>query len=341
MPITARVLADSIAPCGARLTTMEWKYPRSIHSEIMTHRITSKNSASSRAIPVEKLIAQVVDEPYIPQYIGKKQSGMQAGDELTGENREAAVASWLRARDNAVTEARVMVACHAPKEIVNRLLEPWMWITIIISSTEWSNLYGLRNHTQAERHFQHLAREAIAAMEASTPNVLPAGHWHLPLIGVDSADVEVLDALAAADQLKYPDDFIKISVGRVARVSYLTHDGKRDVMEDIKLHDKMAVQVPLHASPAEHIAQAMDYPQWWKDETHFATPLRRVYNTCEWPGTIRQWIDIEGKLRSDGMSMGGHTALSAMLRGMQSGNFYGFSQYRKQLKTEHIGGYMP
>lgn len=338
MAITARVLADSLAPCGARLTTMEWKYPRSVHSEIMTHRITSKNSASSRAIPVEKLIAQVVTDPFIPQYIGQKQSGMQAGAELAGQQREEAVASWLRARDNAVIEAKAMLACSAPKQIVNRLLEPWMWITIIISSTEWSNLYGLRNHKDAEPHFQHLAREAIAAMEASTPVQLAVGQWHLPLVYHDPDDIQMLDAMVEAGQLKFPEDFIKISVGRVARVSYLTHDGKRDVKEDIALHDKLVVQSPIHASPAEHIAQAMDFSKWFRE------------SLTDQSTTVRDLLNEEGKLVAElyrverspwDVRFIALEKVRIVLREMQSGNFYGWRQYRKTLKNEHIGGYMP
>ena len=57
MPYSARILLDSLSPSGARLTTMEVRYPRFIHSEMMTHRVFSRNAASSRAIPIKKMIA--------------------------------------------------------------------------------------------------------------------------------------------------------------------------------------------------------------------------------------------------------------------------------------------
>lgn len=225
MGFSVRVLADSIAPCGKRLTTLECSYPRFIHSEVLTHRMLSRNSASSRAIPTEKLIQRVVDDPVIPMYIGANQKGMQAGAELTDLAREIAVREWLAARDSAVDKARSLLAIGVHKQVVNRLIEPWMWITVIISATEWENFFGLRLHKDAEPHFQHLARMMKDAMIESYPVELDAGSWHLPLI--KSAEITEVS-------LRYPNDeqaawleLIKISVGRCARVSYLTHDGRR------------------------------------------------------------------------------------------------------------------
>lgn len=273
MAITVKVLADSLAPCGKRLTTMEWKYPRSIHAEIMTHRMLSKNSASSRAIPTEKLIQMVVDDPFIPEHIGANQAGMQAGEELREDKRQWAIDTWLKARDSAVAHARHLLSYGVHKQVVNRLVEPWMWITIIVSATEWENVWGLRCHPAAEPHFQKLAYMARDAMAASTPEEMPLGGWHTPLYGstrTGGAGEDEAAILALAMQ-KEPNDtqratdyatelMKKISVGRCARVSYLTHDGKREVEKDIELHDRMAVQQPLHASPTEHVAQALAEP---------------------------------------------------------------------------------
>lgn len=272
MPITVKVLADSLAPCGKRLTTMEWTYPRSIHSEIMTHRMLSKNSASSRAIPTEKLIQRVLDDPFIPEYIGANQKGMQAGEELSPEKRRAAVDEWLLARNRAVDSARELMQLGVHKQVVNRIIEPWMWITIIVSATEWENVWGLRCHPMAEPHFQKLAYMARDAMAASRPKTLSAGHWHLPLIfnedlslaadhlAKQKAQSSVTPTVAEA-KLALEFSLVKISVGRCARVSYLTHDGKREIEKDIELHDRLVIQTPLHASPAEHVAQALATPE--------------------------------------------------------------------------------
>ena len=274
MAISVKVLADSLAPCGKRLTTMEWKYPRSIHSEIMTHRMLSKNSASSRAIPTEKLIQMVLDDPFIPEYIGANKSGMQAGNELSDIDRETAVDLWIQARDAAVHYARRLLELGVHKQVVNRLIEPCMWITIIVSGTEWDNVWGLRCHPMAEPHFQKLAYTARAAMAASTPEQIPLGGWHTPLFGSSRTAGDGEDELAvlALARQHEPDDteraaayaielMKKISVGRCARVSYLTHEGKREIEKDIELHDRLVVQQPLHASPAEHVAQALATPE--------------------------------------------------------------------------------
>ncbi|OHD26721.1 MAG: hypothetical protein A2Y38_22625 [Spirochaetes bacterium GWB1_59_5] len=262
MAITAKVLADSIAPCGKRLTTMEWKYPRSIHSEIMTHRMLSKNSASSRAIPTDKLIQMVVDDPFVPEYIGVNKSGMQAGDELTDDQKAQARYIWLAGRDEAVERARQLVAMGCHKQVANRIIEPFMWITIIVSATEWENVWGLRCHPMAEPHFQKLAYTARDAMTASTPKQLKEGEWHLPLIfDEDRALIESLPCERVDSQMVAERTLIKISVGRCARVSYLTHEGKREIEKDVELHDRLVVQQPLHASPAEHVAQALATPE--------------------------------------------------------------------------------
>jgi thymidylate synthase ThyX len=244
MAFAAKILADSLAPSGKRLTTFEVTYPRCIHSEIMTHRMLSKNAASSRAIPSEKLIARVMEDPFIPETWGKNQKGMQADVELTREEQARALDEWLTARNSAVGHARNLLALGLHKQIVNRIIEPFMWITIIVSATEWSNFFGLRVHPDAEPHFQKIARMMLVLYNESTPNKLDEGEWHVPLISnEDRIDLGGID-------------LAKVSVGRCARVSYLTHDGRRDFYEDIALHDRLMNANPGHWSPFEHVAQA-------------------------------------------------------------------------------------
>jgi hypothetical protein len=225
----------------------------------------SRNSSSSRAIPTEKLIQRVVNDPVVPLYIGANQKGMQTGAELPEEARKMAVEEWLRARDNAVGHARFMLGSGVHKAIVNRLIEPWMWITVIISATEWDNFFGLRLHKDAEPHFQYLARLMKESMDlwssAHRTQELSEGAWHLPLWGA-SGDFDEACALAYVKNGMSVEEIAKrVSVGRCARVSYLTHDGRRDLVEDIALHDRLIVAEPLHASPAEHVAQALATPE--------------------------------------------------------------------------------
>ncbi|HVT63030.1 MAG TPA: hypothetical protein VHD33_06070, partial [Legionellaceae bacterium] len=281
MPISVKILADSVAPCGKRLITREWTYPRSIHSEVKTHRALSTNSASSRAIPVEKLIQRVVDDPFIPEHIGKNQKGMQADVEISDNLKEEAVKIWLQGCDEAVKTARQLLTLGIHKQVVNRVIEPYMWMTTIVSATENSNLWGLRDHPMAEPHFQKLARMDREAVNNSTPRVLKAGEWHLPLIDFNN---EIDCSLSI-------EDMIKVSVGRCARVSYLTHDGRRDPKEDIRLHNDLVVQEPLHASPAEHVAQAMDMPDWW-EATFYECPEFRHLDGLKMPELERHYMEI-------------------------------------------------
>lgn len=267
MAFSVRVLADSVNPCGDRLTTVEATYPRCIHSEIMTHREFSRNAASSRAIPAAKLIQRVVDDPFVPIWWGKNEPGMQARAELSPEDIEHARGIWLKARDHAVGYAELLTKYGLHKQVVNRIIEPWMWITTLISTTAWDNFFGLRDHPDAEPHFQKLARMIRESVEESTPRKLRVGEWHLPLIYPEDYDLakaiaqEIPSTIPARRNVDVAINrdhvLVKVSVGRCARVSYLTHDGDRDLREDIKLHDRLIVSRPLHASPAEHVAYAL------------------------------------------------------------------------------------
>lgn len=243
---SVKILADSISPNGCRLTTVEKKYARIIHSEELTHKMFSRNSASSRAIPAAKMIQSIDEDPFVPIWWGKNEPGMQAYAEV--EDKEAAIAWWLEGKRLMIEHAKKGLDMGLHKQIVNRTIEPWMWITVISSFTDVNNYLGLRDHHAAEPHIQLNAKLLKEAMNNSLPRCLAVGEWHLPMINFDDE----------VDRSLSKDDLIKVSVGRCARVSYLTHNGKRDPQEDIKLHDRLAVQVPLHASPAEHQAICMD-----------------------------------------------------------------------------------
>jgi hypothetical protein len=240
---SARILADSVNPMGNRLTTFELTFPRVILAEFNTHRMISRNAASSRAIPTEKLIQRVLDDPFIPDF-RLNQKGMQAGEALPDDEAQDAVERWLTMRDVMAVEAKRLHALSVHKQYVNRLLEPWMWVTVIASATEWANLFHLRCSPEAEPSFQRIACMARDLYLSSEPAELFPGDWHLPLTNCGEG---------ACDDGDMPDEFlIKCSVGRCARVSYLTHDGQRDPQSDIDLHDRLAASG--HWSPFEHVA---------------------------------------------------------------------------------------
>jgi thymidylate synthase ThyX len=269
--IKARVLCDSINPNGVRLTTMEWVYPRFIHSELLTHRQFSKNSASSRAIPMTKMIERIEENPVFPLHWGKNEKGMQANEELSLEQKLEAAGEWIQARNYAIERARALNHIGIHKQLGNRLVEPWMWITIIISGTNWENLFALRCHPDAEPHFQNLAYKARDAYDKSTPSQMEWGDWHLPLVRgyeeiVKQEADDVYKIKSEPDLFFTSQGLAHISAGRCARVSYLTHEGKRNAEEDIALYQRLSTHKPMHASPLEHPAQAVN-PLYWRSNT--------------------------------------------------------------------------
>jgi len=150
----------------------------------------------------------------------------------------------LEARDNAVKSAQQLADLGVHKSLCNRLTEPFMWITVIMTATEWANFFRLRCHPDAEIHFQQIAGMIREALGASKPTEAHEGDWHLPFIQPDERSLP-LDVLC------------KASVARCARVSYLTHDGKRDLSKDLELFDRLIQGSGFgHWSPHEHVAQA-------------------------------------------------------------------------------------
>ena len=260
MTITAKIIADSISEEGIRITSMQLRYPRFIHAELMTHRVFSRNASSSRAIPVERLIEDIINDTAMPIHWGKNQKGMQANEEcfepiiLFDENKynPSGKDAWNIARDHAIRIAQGFVKAGYHKQIVNRLLEPFSHINVLVTSTEWNNFCELRRHKDAQPEIHELADRMWEAMEASKPTLLKAGDWHLPYI----TDEEKHEAFGrsyfdygAAEKLR------QCSVARCARVSYLTFEGKPPNIEnDMKLFAQLVGARPLHASPAEHQA---------------------------------------------------------------------------------------
>lgn len=256
MTISAKIIADSISPDAIRLTTMELKYPRFIHAEFMTHRVFSRNASSSRAIPVEKMIQAVLDDPAMPIYWGKNQPGMQAKVELEGDEKRAAMRAWLDGMNQAVQCAHRLIDLGVHKQIANRMIEPWSHITVVVTATEWSNFLHLRDHEDAQPEIAELARCVRAELVLGNPVLLQPGEWHVPY--VTPKDVETI-CNYISNKVDTFDEYIKIarqvSAARCARVSYLTHDGKApDIETDLALFERLVGSSPLHASPTEHQA---------------------------------------------------------------------------------------
>ena len=289
--ISAQVIADSVGRHAPRLTSILTRSPRWIHAEGRTHRRLrmgeslefeyrtpapmedphlSRNAASSRAIPVPKMIEDVLNDPAVPLWWGANQPGMQAHAELTGKALIEAKNIWFRALGDAVKNARKMHELGAHKQIVNRIVEPFSHINVLWTGTQWTNFFGLRIHEDAEPHIRKLAQAMKTAMDASTPTPLEEGDWHLPFVQPsDVAAVQQHFRNAARDAKKkfIDDDLVKLSVARCASLSYRTVDDRLMGRDDAyRLFDKLLDAQPIHASPAEHQAKVDEIDEGWPVE---------------------------------------------------------------------------
>lgn len=241
--IKADILLDSINGCGCRITTFELTYPRFIHSELLTHRMFSRNSASSRAIPIEKVIDNIVSNPVMPLVWGKNQKGMQADEVLSGweqEEAEAIVRMMIGSQKHFV---RMLMKLNVHKQISNRYLEPFVHMTTILTATDFGNFFNLRAHKDAQPEFQELAFQMLVASEESKPNLLAQEQWHIPF---GDKMPEGLD-----DEHK-----LMIATARCARISYMTHDGEMNIDKDYAIFEKL--RDSGHWSAFEHCSQNME-----------------------------------------------------------------------------------
>lgn len=253
MTCKVEIIEDSTNPFnGERLTTIQLTYWRSIHAEFMTHRMFSRNASSSRAIPITTFLKQVWNNPAGPIHWGVNQSGMKARTELTGFKKWFAQKSWnLAGKLMCGVVWGVNKICKPHKQTFNRLLEPWQYITVIVSATEWDNFFELRNHEDAQPEIRELAQAIYQAMLDSNP---VNREYHFPYVSKEERELYDIETC------------FKISTARCARVSYLTHDGKTPSVEkDTKLHDMLVAARPIHASPTEHQAHAVHDNSFYKN----------------------------------------------------------------------------
>jgi hypothetical protein len=244
----ARVLADSIASdTRHRITTVEITFPRFILAEFNTHKSLARNSASSRAIPVAKQIEQVREHPFVPQRFPVNRPGMSAveyvGPEDDPVGYDMRVAPWMQARDAAIRSCSLLSRHGVHKQIANRLLEPFMWHTVIATATwdewDWPNVFELRISEHAQPEIRTAIEAVRDACAASTPARIGYGDYHLPLIEPDD------DRQLA--------ELIKSSAARCAAVSYNRHLDQ-DPGKEYDRYEQLASM--RHLSPFEHVAHS-------------------------------------------------------------------------------------
>jgi len=277
----AKVILASVGQQAPPIYTLHLRYPRIIHAEVKTHRVLSidsvlrddvldtldimsdrdlsRNARSSRAVPVQTMLDEIKSAPFVPWHWGKNQRGMQAGAEcdevvalhwdgvMSRQDREGA---WLIARDNALDAAKGFMEAGYHKQIVNRLLEPFMWIDTLVTSTEWSNFLWLRDHEAAEPHLRDLAVMVKEAIDGAQPELLAPGDWHMPYITDDERN-----KADKGECQKLKNDLLrKISAARCARISYKPFDGNSTWKAELERYALLVGSDRVHASPVEHQA---------------------------------------------------------------------------------------
>lgn len=310
--ITAKVICDSISEQGIRLTTFEIEYPRIVMSEFNTHRAVSKNSSSSRAIPVSKMLEHTKNINLKPIYFGSKQSGMQAGDEVVGLDLISGHTVWEEALFSALGHAELLDNIGVAKEVCNRLVEPFQLVKVVCTATDWDNFFNLRMHPDSDPNICMLAYKMYQAMQESKPVTLKAGEWHLPYVGfyrVKSGRgvgcVEYFTGVVGTESyyILTLDQAIKISSASCASVSYRTEGMTLEKAD--KIFDMLIKAEVVHSSPFEHLA----------------TPIKPKFNelgmvrvNCSEP---QSWQDGVTHMNKQGQ--------------LCSGNLRGFIQYRHLL----------
>lgn len=247
------------------LWTFELTYPRYIHSEFMTHRVFSRNASSSRAIPVRRVIEQVRENPVMPPKVFMNQKGMVGETEADEVTTTAFHVLWEEAADNACKTAEMMERLGIHKQHINRILEPFQFIKVIVTATEWDNFFALRLAPDAQPEIQQLARAIYDEMDRYRNKEVGVLEVSIPRkdcpdifarMGADKVHTIVSLPYITDEDIKEigKDNYrqlMKISAARCARVSYNNHDGsKPDLEKDMKLYDRL--YDGRHLSPMEH-----------------------------------------------------------------------------------------
>lgn len=301
--IKATVICDSISEQGIRLTTFEIEYPRIVMSEFNTMRAISKNSSSSRAIPVSKMLEHTKNINLKPIYFGSKKSGMQAGDELQGNMLDKVKGLWEEALDYASYYSETLDRLGVAKEVTNRLVEPFQLVKVVCTATDWDNFFNLRLHPDSDPNICMLAYKMYEAMEESKPYELKQGEWHLPFVNVGwngKGEMSYFDEDFNSVELEQA---IRLSASSCASVSYRTEGMTLEKAD--KIFDMLIKAEVVHSSPLEHCATPVK-PKF--------NELGKVRVNCSEP---QSWEDGVTHMNKQG--------------DLCSGNLRGFIQYRHLL----------
>ena len=289
--INAQIIADS-SYGSTRITTFELEYPRFIHAEFMTHRQFSRNAASSRAIPIERMHQQVKTNMAMPIHWGRNQAGMSAKEEVADAERKSAIMNWQVACDMAVHNSRMLALDNIHKQIANRVTEPFQMMKVVVTATEWNNWYWLRNHDDAQPEIHELASIMLQLHEYSLEEELKPGQWHLPYVTstIDS-ETKVQSFSDSEGKALTLDEAKAISASCCAQVSYRKSDDSLE--KAMMIFDRLINSEPVHASPVEHQAT----PMLRAADTWAGLPWEKGITHCDragdlWSGNFKHWIQF-------------------------------------------------
>lgn len=228
-----------------KIATFVITIPKFLQAQINSHRALSRNSGSSRAIPAKIIRKRVMEHPFIPVEFGHNQPGMRGGKEVSGIRLVLAKRIWLWARFIPCFFHYVGEKLNIHKEVLNRLIEPWMFTQVVLTGTEWNNFIKLRSENAAQPEIQIIAKEIAAHLKNEKAQILKADQWHLPFVSSEELATYELEITH------------KISAARCARVSYKLYDGSTsNIKSDVALCDRLIKMG--HWSPFEHIAMATE-----------------------------------------------------------------------------------
>ena len=294
--ITAKVVCDSISPDGVRITTLEIEYPRFIHGEFMTHRSLSKNSSSSRAIPIQKMLDQIESNMAVPIYWGKNKSGMQATEEVCSTIQKYACERWGYAYLDVKHYVEQLVDGDLHKQVPNRLTEPFQMMKVVITGTDFDNFFNLRIHPDAQPEICMLAYKIYKAMGESEPVKLKVRDWHLPYVNIGwngrgdttyfNEDFDVIDL----------EDAIKISASCCAQVSYRNTDMSLEKAD--KIFNMLIKSDVLHASCFEHLATPIRNQEGLINGWDFGITHQNKQGQL-FSGNLRGWISYRQQLQDN------------------------------------------
>lgn len=260
--IRATIVCDSVNKNFGRITTLNIKYGRFIHPEFLRHRQISRSVKSSRAIPAKKLRSEVMKNTYMPVKFGKNQKGMQSKESLKGVKYVAAQSLWRLSALISCAAHFTLEKCSLHKEVVNRVIEPYMYVEETITATDWDNLFTLRIHDDAQEDIRSIVEKIKYAMDHSEPKLLEFGEYHVPYLNRMRDNSGVLQHYRDDEDMKNNKhlnigDAIMTSIARCARSSYVKHDSTNSTLEEDRiLCERLIRSLPPHSSPMEHIALA-------------------------------------------------------------------------------------